>query len=403
MRKLFVLMSLLISLVVFGKDYARECPGAATRAGASPTMVQLPEEASANEDSERLAPGMYTVNVSSTLSVRRSPSTSGAKIGALSKGSQVEVLESTGGWARIAYGGSTAYVKADYLEAAPTQGTAYEDSGKGLWRGVLYAVPFLILVLAAIAIFAEDALFTWSAVALGFAELLYAAAEQHVSLSSALPWFCTPEEVGWIWTVVNFGLLVVVLFFQHEVFKGMVGGMLDASGRGGLGFIFGFVSFYVILAVVGMMLVAGLMSPGSLWVPILALALLWVIVKFTVGDGFLEVLPLTLMMAVACGGFLVFFLKTAGVLVLGGLIYICISAFAGASSSASRGRSVSSASGGSGGLNRGSGRLETDFFGGKRIRYDDGTTTDVQDFGGDIVDSDGKHYRRGIDGRVHKF
>lgn len=373
-------------------------PAARTSAPQTAAQTQKPS----TEDSGGLASGMYIVNVNSSLSVRRSPSTSGAKIGALSNGSQVEVLESVGGWARIAYEGSAAYVKADYLEAVLAEEATSNNYDRGLWRGILYAVPFLILVLAIISFFAEGTLFTWSVVALGFVELLYAAAEQHVSLSSALPWFCTPEEVGWIWTVVNFGLLVVVLFFQHEVFKGMVGGMLDASGRSGLGFVFSFVAFYILLAVVGIMLVSGLMSLRSFWIPLLALALLWVVVKFMVGDSFFEVLPLTLMMAVACGGFLVFFLKTAGVLVIGGLIYICVSAFAGSSSASDSSKDSSSPSGG-GQRDHGPGTIETDAFGGKRIRHGDGSVTDVHDYGGDIVDNDGKHYRRGIDGRVHKF
>lgn len=58
----------------------------------------------------------YTVLPKAGLNVRKSPSTSAKKLGALSCGSKVSVSKIENGWATISYNSTTAYVNAAYLK-----------------------------------------------------------------------------------------------------------------------------------------------------------------------------------------------------------------------------------------------------------------------------------------------
>lgn len=61
-----------------------------------------------------LTPGLYQVDVSSTLNVRDAPG--GSKIGSLSDGDLVQVIACENGWAQVSLaGGGTGYVSEQYL------------------------------------------------------------------------------------------------------------------------------------------------------------------------------------------------------------------------------------------------------------------------------------------------
>ncbi|MFK2763286.1 SH3 domain-containing protein [Bacteroides fragilis] len=94
-----------------------------------------------------IAPGLYRVNVNSTLNVRNAPG--GAKIGSLSNGDLVQVTACEDDWAQVSLNdGRTGYVHEQYLEpfstlAAPA-GTSYSTVGLSELR---HYTPFAILLL----------------------------------------------------------------------------------------------------------------------------------------------------------------------------------------------------------------------------------------------------------------
>lgn len=98
-----------------------------------------------------IAPGLYRVNVNSTLNVRNAPG--GAKIGSLSNGDLVQVTACEDDWAQVSLNdGRTGYVHEQYLEpfstlAAPA-GTSYSTVGLSELR---HYTPFAILLFAVIA------------------------------------------------------------------------------------------------------------------------------------------------------------------------------------------------------------------------------------------------------------
>lgn len=56
---------------------------------------------------------------STTLNVRRAPSTGARVLGTLHKGDQIEVLQIARGWAKVNYNGSTGYVSEKYIAPLP--------------------------------------------------------------------------------------------------------------------------------------------------------------------------------------------------------------------------------------------------------------------------------------------
>lgn len=151
-----------------------------------------------------IAPGLYRVNVNSTLNVRNAPG--GAKIGSLSNGDLVQVTACEDDWAQVSLNdGRTGYVHEQYLEpfstlAAPA-GTSYSTVGLSELR---HYTPFAILLFAVIAFIGlltdTRSLFHAGCLLWGGAELFMFGAGS----DSALVWFCDPSDVGWIFTIINF-------------------------------------------------------------------------------------------------------------------------------------------------------------------------------------------------------
>ena len=81
----------------------------------------------------------YTVSAKSGLNIRSGPGTSYAKYGAYAYGTSVDVLEISGGWAKISYSGKTAYVAAEYLTASggtESAGSSVNKSSSGGVKGL---------------------------------------------------------------------------------------------------------------------------------------------------------------------------------------------------------------------------------------------------------------------------
>ena len=159
-----------------------------------------------------IAPGLYRVNVNSTLNVRNAPG--GAKIGSLSNGDLVQVTACEDDWAQVSLNdGRTGYVHEQYLEpfstlAAPA-GTSYSTVGLSELR---HYTPFAILLFAVIAFIGlrtdTRSLFHAGCLLWGGAELFMFGAGS----DSALVWFCDPSDVGWIFTIINFFVAIGILF-----------------------------------------------------------------------------------------------------------------------------------------------------------------------------------------------
>ena len=150
-----------------------------------------------------LTPGLYQVDVSTTLNVRSAPG--GTQIGSLSKGDLVQVVACEDGWAQISLAsGRAGYVSEQYLVpySAPATSSGTSRSSISLYKLKHYA-PFAILLLAILtgvgAYVDSKPLFFASYVLWGAAEMFMF---YKGGGNSALVWFCDPSDVGWIlWAI----------------------------------------------------------------------------------------------------------------------------------------------------------------------------------------------------------
>lgn len=328
----------------------------------------------------------YTVNVTSTLSVRTTPSANGQKIGSLSNGQHIQVLEISDGWAKILYMDRICYVKADYLEKAEFSGSSKYDYSPGFMQqiyGVLYDfMPFVILILAILILCIDDDYKSTLTLLLGIAELLFAAGNSEMN-NSAVPWFCEPNKVGWIMTIIDFFLVCGVLLLQYYTYQAFMNELSLGC--------FGYLLSYPIMATVGFALCACLVDLWLFWAPIAAILIIYILLKWKLGDD-IATFRMALWVSISFGGFLLFFLQTASLLIIGGLIWILLRAFA-------EGKGTGSSSTGGTGSDHSSGMLETSADGTPFVHHSDGTTTQLHDSGGGVMrDNQGKQWHKSVDG-----
>ena len=68
------------------------------------------------------------VNVSSTLNIRKSPSTSSEIVGTLKADAEVKILETLNGWYKIVYGNTTGYVSSQYISVVSSNTNSSQGS-----------------------------------------------------------------------------------------------------------------------------------------------------------------------------------------------------------------------------------------------------------------------------------
>ncbi|WP_332238790.1 SH3 domain-containing protein [Sporolactobacillus sp. KGMB 08714] len=95
----------------------------------SADYVQKPGSSSSSSTAKVL----YTGTTTDDLNVRTGASTSSTRLATLSKGTEVEVVGTSGSWLQIVYKGGTAYVSADYVQKAGSSGSS--STPKVLYTG----------------------------------------------------------------------------------------------------------------------------------------------------------------------------------------------------------------------------------------------------------------------------
>ena len=271
-------------------------------------------------------PGVYEVNVSSTLNVRNAPG--GAKIGTLNNGELVQVTACEGDWAQVTLDdGRMGYVSGQYLQpfSAPLASSGASYSKAGL-SGLRHYAPFAILLFAVLAFIGMRTgihpLFHMGCFLWGATELFMFGAGS----DSALVWFCDPSDVGWIFTIINFFIAIGVLFFQYTIYREFVGNLFDGFWRkllfgifvmtGVILFLGMFQNWYFILAFVPYMAVLlYLCRESGIW-----MSLSFTVFAFGLGISFLGMLS---------------------TLILGALLWLGLAAFSGSGgSNGSRGNII---------------------------------------------------------------
>lgn len=173
----------------------------------------------------------YEVTTNTFLNIRSYADINAPILGTISKGNQVNVYELSDGWAKIEYDNSYAYVSAKYLKEVDSSSANIESSTKfelPSWnlslsdvKWMIYPILALSLILFFIRIRREDdplegaMYFTnWLIfLAVSTLELIYL-----VLINRNPVWFCVPDTVGWIWTIINFLIFGFIVYNQLMCF-----------------------------------------------------------------------------------------------------------------------------------------------------------------------------------------
>lgn len=195
------------------------------------------------------APHTVTAKV---LNLRTEPSTSAAVGTALMKGATVEVVAIEGEWAQVEHEGKTYWAAAQYLEPAADVVPASEPVDKeSAFLATLkswnlpdmvannsnvpfYAALTLLVIFALVQIIggadAYDKPGAFYAGAAGFLTLCVLEIVHFAGYRGDVTWFCSPDKVGWLWTVINFLLFGYFCYVQIVTYI-ILNSMVHYHGR----------------------------------------------------------------------------------------------------------------------------------------------------------------------------
>lgn len=175
----------------------------------------------------------YEVTANTFLNIRSYADASAPVLGTVDKGGKVDVYEIANGWAKIGYDGGYAYVSADYLRkientaTVQSTSTGYDFSSWSFSKGGAEWMAYVIAGLSIILFFirkmrGEDPLndsgnlyvINWILfLVVAILELVYVAI-----MGSDSIWFCIPDKVGWLWTIIDFFIFGFIVYNQFMCF-----------------------------------------------------------------------------------------------------------------------------------------------------------------------------------------
>lgn len=190
-----------------------------------------------------LAQDLYKVEVNTALNVREKPSRNSNVIGTFANQEVVKVYSiDENGWAKVYKNGRYGYVQSSYMtkqqissevpkEADDDSFTAHIERKLEQWGSnlqnllptttdlTLFSIVVVLAVLVTLCRIFMNEVISDSVVAYYGASFLFLALCSFellycMTYQGDITWFCSPDTVGWIWTVVNFVLFGIAIFNQ---------------------------------------------------------------------------------------------------------------------------------------------------------------------------------------------
>lgn len=188
----------------------------------------------------------YNVVCDSKLNIRKSPK--GKVIGSLPNGTKVSVGKIENKWAMIRYNDGYGYISSEYIvKATPTDEDTRENYGvtglqdKGIF---IFIALFFIVVLTVISKRVENNPGMLISACLVFILLAGVEFAYQYFYGDDFRWFCDPNTVGWVMTIVNFIIFGVAVLMQSYSYINIVGEMRD-RGYNDFSFMWGLISVIV--------------------------------------------------------------------------------------------------------------------------------------------------------------
>lgn len=178
----------------------------------------------------------YEVTANTFLNIRTYADGDAPVLGTVDKGGKVDVYEISNGWAKIGYDGGYAYVSADYLKKVQNVTSVVPESNESgfdfsSWNfscGGAEWMAYVIAVLSVVLYFIRrsrgedeplddgESLYkvNWILfLTVTVLELVYLSI-----MGSDAIWFCIPDEVGWLWTIIDFLIFGFIVYNQFMCF-----------------------------------------------------------------------------------------------------------------------------------------------------------------------------------------
>lgn len=310
----------------------------------------------------------------------------------MSNNDEVHVVNIENGWAQIIYGDRYAYVSASHLtpKSLPQiDKSVHLDFLNGsIYEGIYRFIPYIVLILGIILIFANgNAAFVLTFL-IGLFELIFAIAFETFD-GNGFPWFCSPQAVGWIMTIVDFFLLLALLMGQYHMYKDVAAEIFPNTFLYILSFPFILATGFVMLAIFKEPL-TGILGT------VIAIFIWWFCIYWGTENASRS-LQLALWILVSFGGAAALLLKTAPVLIIGSIILLFLRAAGEGSKQSSRHTETQTDS------SHDEGFLSESGNGVPYITHRDGTTTQLHDSGGGVMrDSDGNIWHHHDNGYCSK-
>lgn len=191
-----------------------------------------------------MAQTKYEVTANTFLNVRSYADAEAPVLGTIDRGGVVEVYDMADGWAKIGYEDGYAYVSSKYLkevEEAPIQQLSTEQNSFFSYRNFSSGdVKWLVFVIACLSLVLfffrknrgnvplDGGMHTANCIlflTVCILELVYVMLQGGNAI-----WFCSPNKVGWIWTIVNFLIFGFVVYNQFLCFFNTLEDVEFASG-----------------------------------------------------------------------------------------------------------------------------------------------------------------------------
>lgn len=182
----------------------------------------------------------YRVDAS-VLNLRTQPSLDATVKATVKSGEILEVTNINGEWAEVEYAGSRAYVASKYISytsTKPHKSSKAEFLEHGFNNLIEFpAVPEFLKTTSNIPLYISlsllacffliinfncDILYESKVVfyvaAMGFLVLCFSEIMYFAGFQGDCTWFCSPQKVGWGWTILNFLIFAVCMFYQILTF-----------------------------------------------------------------------------------------------------------------------------------------------------------------------------------------
>lgn len=195
----------------------------------------------------------YRVNTRSMLNMRSGPSPSYGVVTQLAPGSYVTMIDESGGkWVIVEQNGKQGYVMKKYIvyagSGSSSTGYVQDEKENNLLSGHNEWLLWTVLCLFAILLMINFDWLDWAPLTMLSIVLFPSSIIAYCLFTDNAMWYCSPSKVGWVMTILNVFVTMLVLSMCWGNFKGFFREMFRDFGFFNLllALLFGAAVFFIV-------------------------------------------------------------------------------------------------------------------------------------------------------------